>query len=816
MVKSKLYFTKIYHSRLHPVKFTFNYDVYYYVFDLDELESGQLNSRVFGYNQWRIISIQSTDYIGRSTDSIRSKLIRQFKQQEDQETRDKAQKVDQILLITNARYFNKAFNPVNFYYCYDKSGQLLQIVEEINNTFGETHVYFQKMSNVQDRHLKYPLASKNTPYHVSSQKVFHVSPFNTLDGMYDSYFSDIQKGQFDIRINVISNLNSDSLETSDIPDEAHQEQTFDYIILTRLWSTQEPFELTTSNLVKNVLFKYPLSAFLTMPRILYRAGQLHYQKKLKVYAKPLPPPTKNTTVIIPPTPYQEKSKNFVFEFLTKFPCGHFRVFLPDSEGKHDYIEVDNTHSKFQQKNEKNLEKPINLYSNLNVHKIIEIDVKSWEFFVKLFEGQNPRIQGFNPKSLGLAYMANDFTSSDLPTLIFLLCDMTLSNQHQIISCTKSQFNSLQLHSSFGDLYHFISDPVNLFSIFFQSPNDSSAESYAYCINSVAHYNGIITDLKLKENMNILEIEPNWTQSIQGLLLHYVNSKLTNYSYTIIISDTKKYNFIQTLITESNIQTDKISILNLNFKQFCNNNINSNNTSKKFDRIISLESLECSLQDIHRNDRIPYFLERSNQLLKPKVTSLLSPKQPCIYIQSITGPYQQYQELFNKKPISSHENIGILQRISNKLSSRLWTTFSAFQLNPFQLEERYDHLMKTLSKGYINGHFESSHHQSISGDHDSPLLLEQCQNSPYFKFSEIVNMDDYSLQLEQWLQKSLDPDNLSAYSKAIQSLVKSNGCTLKMNQQEINEIFLAVQYHLSYLISSFRSVWSTSKIILEFK
>ena len=60
--------------------------------------------------------------------------------------------VGRVELVTSARFFNYAFNPVNFYFCYrpatiDVDGDSLVvelircIVAEVSNTFGERHVY---------------------------------------------------------------------------------------------------------------------------------------------------------------------------------------------------------------------------------------------------------------------------------------------------------------------------------------------------------------------------------------------------------------------------------------------------------------------------------------------------------------------------------------------------------------------------------------------------------------------------------------------------------------------------------------------------
>lgn len=84
--------------------------------------------------------------------------------------------ISRIELVTSARYFGHAFNPVNFYYCYhnvaDKinaadqsldstsnNEHLYAMIVEINNTFGETHVHVIKSD---ERAL--PLNATEDPY----------------------------------------------------------------------------------------------------------------------------------------------------------------------------------------------------------------------------------------------------------------------------------------------------------------------------------------------------------------------------------------------------------------------------------------------------------------------------------------------------------------------------------------------------------------------------------------------------------------------------------------------------------------------------
>ena len=87
-----------------------------------------------------------------------------------------------IRLLTHLRYFGYVFNPVSFYYCFDKDGsQLETIVAEVNNTpWGERHLYvLPGKDNVADgRHMRF-----------KREKQFHVSPFMPMDIQYDWLFS---------------------------------------------------------------------------------------------------------------------------------------------------------------------------------------------------------------------------------------------------------------------------------------------------------------------------------------------------------------------------------------------------------------------------------------------------------------------------------------------------------------------------------------------------------------------------------------------------------------------------------------------------
>lgn len=87
-----------------------------------------------------------------------------------------------IRLLTHLRYFGYGFNPVSFYYCFDRSGENVEaIVAEVNNTpWGEQYCYILPESRNQGS------AGKKR---YLLDKRFHVSPFMDMNIDYDWRFT---------------------------------------------------------------------------------------------------------------------------------------------------------------------------------------------------------------------------------------------------------------------------------------------------------------------------------------------------------------------------------------------------------------------------------------------------------------------------------------------------------------------------------------------------------------------------------------------------------------------------------------------------
>ena len=167
-MRSSRYNGYVEHTRFRPAFHTLRYPFYVYCLDLDELAELDMDLPLFGYNRVKPISIHDSDYLDSGSGSIREKLLRHLGE-------GLAARVGRIFLVTQPRYISAVFNPVSFYYCLAEDGSLLCAVAEVNNTYGERHVYA-----LEKRHGSpecYPAA-------FLTNKAFHVSPFCEVEGGY--------------------------------------------------------------------------------------------------------------------------------------------------------------------------------------------------------------------------------------------------------------------------------------------------------------------------------------------------------------------------------------------------------------------------------------------------------------------------------------------------------------------------------------------------------------------------------------------------------------------------------------------------------
>jgi cyclopropane-fatty-acyl-phospholipid synthase len=288
-MNSRIYVGEVMHARLRPVRHVFRYPLYWYAFDLDELPELDRQIPGFGYNRLRPVSVHDRDYLTEGDAPIRDKVLALLRRCGIDEPGGR------IELVTAARYLHYVFNPVSFHFCRRPDGTVAVVVAEVNNTFGERHVYI----------LDHPEGPPGAwPLRYRAGKAFHVSPFNDRRGDYTFEFHDPSR-EMDFRI--------------------HLERDGERIMTARLHGAPRP--LTAGTLVRTVA-RYPLAAALSVPRITWQAARLYFQRGLPVHTRPDP----NSPMTIgrrPPGAGERICRRLVAHHLRRIAAGRFELALPD-------------------------------------------------------------------------------------------------------------------------------------------------------------------------------------------------------------------------------------------------------------------------------------------------------------------------------------------------------------------------------------------------------------------------------------------------------------------------------------------------------
>ena len=203
-------------------------------FDISKVESLLPDSFLFKVNKPALVSYYRSDYHGDTKLTLDEAVRKTVKEQTGRNLEGP------IRLLTHLRYFGYCFNPVSFYYCFDKSDKKLEmIMAEVTNTpWNERHCYFIT-------------AKKNKSFRQELKKEFHVSPFWDMNHDYDWYFSDVSDT---ISVNMIN-----------YKDE---KKVFDATL-----SLSVSKKLTNLNLFLSVL-RFPFSTLMVYLRIHYQAFKL--------------------------------------------------------------------------------------------------------------------------------------------------------------------------------------------------------------------------------------------------------------------------------------------------------------------------------------------------------------------------------------------------------------------------------------------------------------------------------------------------------------------------------------------------------------
>lgn len=242
---SRIYRGEVVHERQLPRRHAFKYPMTFFGFDLKELNSLSEAVGVFGHNRSRPLQVRDRDFLRGERRPILEQLDAYLPAETDGQ---------HTLLISSPRYLGYAFNPVNFHLRM-KGERLLCAVAEVNNTFGDRHVYPL---------LELEAIGSHT-WTARCPKDFHVSPFNNMQGDY----------VFTFRIEPDSIFLGIDLER-------------DGACVMKTWLSGRARPLKNRSILRYACL-HPLDTALnSFPRILWQAAVLYYKKRMAVYQRPSP------------------------------------------------------------------------------------------------------------------------------------------------------------------------------------------------------------------------------------------------------------------------------------------------------------------------------------------------------------------------------------------------------------------------------------------------------------------------------------------------------------------------------------------------
>ena len=242
---SSIYNGTVIHKRFKPKVHFFKYKVFSLLIDLSELNVLEKKINFFSHNSFNLISFFDKDHGERDGSSLIDWVKKNLK--ENNITFEDIK----IKLLCYPRILGYVFNPLSVFYVYDKKDDLISILYEVKNTFGEQHTYIFKVKN------------NNILQHSCSKK-FHVSPFIEMNCNY--FFKILKPGE---KISVIID----------------QYQSNEKLLYASQDGNRGDF--TNTELIKSYL-KHPLMTFKIISAIHFEAFKLwakgirFIKKKLKI------------------------------------------------------------------------------------------------------------------------------------------------------------------------------------------------------------------------------------------------------------------------------------------------------------------------------------------------------------------------------------------------------------------------------------------------------------------------------------------------------------------------------------------------------
>lgn len=158
------------HGRKGAVENAFRYSIDYLMLDAEEEVETPL---LFGRNRAGLASLWDSDHGGPPKQGRGAHWVREVLEAHGFDAPAR------IELLAQPRVMGHVFNPVAFWICRDDQGNVPVVISEVTNTYGDRHSY---LCFREDR------APIEPTDRLTAKKIFHVSPFQKIEGGYEFRF----------------------------------------------------------------------------------------------------------------------------------------------------------------------------------------------------------------------------------------------------------------------------------------------------------------------------------------------------------------------------------------------------------------------------------------------------------------------------------------------------------------------------------------------------------------------------------------------------------------------------------------------------
>ncbi|MEL6571772.1 MAG: DUF1365 domain-containing protein [Pseudomonadota bacterium] len=159
-----------YHGRRGAIKNAFRYSIDYVMLDADAPVKGP---GLFRRNGRNVMSLHDSDHGGALKEGRGAAWVR------DVLANHQIHLNGPIKLLAQPRFWGHVFNPVSFWLCYDEDEVLRAVIAEVTNTFKQRHSYLCHHPDLRE------ITKEET---LAATKIFHVSPFQPIEGGYTFRF----------------------------------------------------------------------------------------------------------------------------------------------------------------------------------------------------------------------------------------------------------------------------------------------------------------------------------------------------------------------------------------------------------------------------------------------------------------------------------------------------------------------------------------------------------------------------------------------------------------------------------------------------